>query len=110
MAFENGVNWKPLEPDRRGRHVDFKSAVTAAFRDLLVQKNPFFDSLVDRWPTLFPGLAARPGRYEDGKIFLYVKSAPANFAIRPKLPAIRKRLSELPGAPAKIDLRPEIRK
>lgn len=109
MAFENGVNWRPQEPDRRGRHGTFRSALEAAAKDLLVQKNPFFDSLVDRWPELFPKLAARPGRYEDGKIFLYVKSAPANFAIRPRIPAIRRVLAALPGAPAKIDLRLEIR-
>lgn len=110
MPFENGVNWQPEEPENRGRHGSFNSALEASFRDLLTEKNDFFDSLADRWAQLFPGLAARPGRYEDGKIFLYVKSAPANFAIRPKLPAIRRRLAELPGAPTRIELRLEIRK
>ena len=110
MAVENGVNWQPMEPENRGRHASFNSALAASFKDLLTEKNEFFDSLVDRWPRLFPGLAARPGRYEDGKIFLYVKSAPATFAVRPKLPAIRRRLAELPGAPAKFELKLEIRK
>lgn len=110
MAFENGVNWQPLDPDRRGRHGDFNSALEAAAKGMLVQRNPFFDSLADRWPSLFPDLAARPGRYEDGKIFLYVKSAPANYAMRAKLPQIRRVLAALEGAPAKIDLRLEIRK
>ena len=108
MAFENGVNWKPLEPEKRGRHATFSSAVEAALRDLMVVHDPFFDSLVDRWPSLFPGLPVKPGRYEDGKVFLYVKNAPTNFAMRTKLPAIRERLLELPDAPKKLDLRLEI--
>ena len=110
MAFENGVNWQPQDPDNRGRHATFDSAVQAAFKDLLSERNDFFDSLVDRWPTLFPGLAARPGRYEAGTIFLYVRSAPANFAIRPKLPAIKRRLAELPGAPRQFAVKLEIRR
>jgi hypothetical protein len=56
-----------------------------------------------------PGLPARPGRFEGGKIYLYVPTAPANFAVRAKLPAIRRRLAALPGAPAKLDVRLEIR-
>lgn len=108
MAFENGVNWRPLEPDKRGRHATFDSAVKAVLKDFLTVHDPFFDSLVDRWPALFPGLPVKPGRYEDGKIFLYVKNAPTNFAMRAKLPMMRKKLSELPDAPKKIDLRLEI--
>lgn len=108
MAFENGVDWQPREPAKRGRHATFDAAVEAAFRDLLTERNPFFDTLADRWPALFPGLPARPGRYEDGKIFLYVKNAPTNFALRPKLPAIKRALAALPGAPKRLDLRLEI--
>ena len=59
MAFENGVDWQPREPDRRGRHATFDAAVEAAFKDLLTERNPFFDTLADRWPALFPGLPAR---------------------------------------------------
>lgn len=108
MAYENGVNWQPREPERRGRHATFGAAIDAAFADLLTQRDPFFDTLVDRWRALFPDLPARPGRYEDGKIFLYVKNAPTNFALRPRLPAIRRTLAAQPGAPKKIDLRLEI--
>lgn len=108
MAYENGVNWQPLEPAQRGRHATFGAAIDAAFKDLMTQKNPFFDTLVDRWPTLFPGLPARPGRYEDGKIFLYVRNAPTNFALRAKLPSIRRALMTLDGAPKRLDLRLEI--
>ena len=108
MPIENGVNWKPIAPEKRGRHDVFSSALDAALKDLVTEKNKFFDSLADNWSRLFPGLAAKPGRYADGKIFLYVRTAPASFAIRPKLRAISARLATLPGAPKKIDLRLEI--
>ena len=71
--------YRPLSPELRGRHASFASAVDAAFGDLTTEKNEFFDSLADRWKTLFPDLPARPGRYEDGKIFLYVPNAAVNF-------------------------------
>lgn len=99
---------RAIEPEKRGRHETFGAAVGAALVDLTTEKNPFFDSLVDNWGSLFPGSAAKPGRYEDGKIFLYVRSAPASFAVRPKLRAMAARLAKLPGAPAKINLRLEI--
>lgn len=109
MPFENGVNWQPQDPEKRGRHESFGAAIDAAFKDLLTQRNPFFDTLVDRWSALFPGLPVRPGRYEDGKIFLYVRNAPTNFAMRAKLPMIKRTLAAQPGAPKKLDLRLEIR-
>lgn len=107
MAYENGVNWKPLAPDERGRHSTFTSALATVAAGMIVERNDFFDSLVDRWKTLFPALPARPGRFEDGKIFLYVKNAPTLFLMRPKLPQIKRQLAALPGAPKKIDLRLE---
>ena len=110
MAYENGVNWQPLAPGERGRHTTFASALDAALADLATERNEFFDSLADVWPTLFPGLPARPGRYEGGAIYLYVPNAPTNFVVRPKLAAIKRKLAELPGAPKKIDLKLEIRK
>ena len=100
--------WRPIEPGKRGRHGTFSSAVDAAFKDLVTEKNDFFDSLVDNWKRLFPDLPARPGRYEDGKIFIYVRTAPLSFAVRPRLRDISKRLSQLPGAPRRVDLRLEI--
>jgi len=98
---------KAVGLDERGRHKTTASAFDAAFRDLTTEKNAFFDSLVDNWQRMFPDLPARPGRYEDGKIFVYVRNAPTAFLVRPRLKAIAARLSALPGAPAKIDLRLE---
>ena len=100
----------PREPDKRGRHGSFASAVAAAFTDLTTVHEPFFDSLADRWKALFPDLPAKPGRYEDGKIFLYVPNAAVNFMVRPRLAAIKKLLAALPDAPKRIDLRLEIKK
>lgn len=100
--------FKPIDPEKRGRHASFSSAIDAAFNDLVTEKNAFFDSLVDNWKKLFPDLPAKPGRYEDGRIFIYVKNAPLSFAVRPKLREISKRLAQLPLAPRKIDLRLEI--
>ena len=93
----------------RGRHKTVETALDAALKDLLTERNGFFDSLVDRWRVLFPKLPARPGRYEDGKIFVYVKNAPTLFLMRPKLRAIAATLAALPGAPKRVDLRLEIR-
>ena len=108
VAFENGVNWQPVDPDKRGRHKTVASAFDAAFRELTTERNPFFDSLVDNWRALFPDLPAKPGRYEDGKIFIYVKNAPTSFVVRPRLRAIAARLARLAGAPKRIDLKLEI--
>lgn len=108
MAFENGVDWKPLEPDKRGCHKTAASAFDAAFKALSVERNDFYDSLVDNWKALFPDVPARPGRYESGRIYIYVKNAPTSYVVRPKLRAIAAKLAALPGAPKKIDLRLEI--
>ena len=108
MPFENGEFWKPLAPNERGRHKTTASAVEAALKDLLTEKNDFFDSLCDNWKALFPDLPAKPGRYANGAIFIYVKNAPTSFAVRPKLRAIKAKLAALPGAPKKIDLKLEI--
>jgi len=99
---------KAVGLNERGRHATAASAFDAALKDLLTERNPFFDSLADCWKALFPTLPAWPGRYEDGKIFVYVKNAPTSFAVRPKLRTIAAKLAQLPGAPKRIDLRLEI--
>ena len=106
--YEN-VWGKAYGLDQRGRHQNFSSALDAALKDLLTEKNDFFDLLADRWQTLFPGSLATPGRYENGYIFLYVKNSAHLFMMRPKLRSITERLSELPGAPKNLKLKLEIR-
>ena len=110
MAFENGVNWRPLEPQRRGRHSSFASAVEASFKNLSYVPDSFFGALTEKWSELFPGFSAKPGRREDNKLFLYVKSAPQLFSIRSKVPAVKRKLSALPGAPRRLEVYLEIHK
>ena len=101
-------HWRPIAPNERGKHKTLASALDAAFRDLTTERNDFFDSLCDDWKRLFPDLPARPGKYADGKIFIFVRNAATSFLIRPKLRAIAAKLATLPGAPKRIDLRLEI--
>ena len=105
---DNNLYGKAYGLKERGRHKTVASAFDAAFKDLTTEKNPFFDSLCDNWKTLYPTLPAKPGRYEDGKIFIYVRNAPTSFVVRPKLRSIAARLAQLPGAPKKVDLKLEI--
>ena len=104
---DNNLYGKAYGLEERGRHKTVASAFDAAFKDLTTEKNAFFDSLCDNWKTIYPDLPAKPGRYEDGKIFIYVRNAPTAFLVRPRLRAIAAKLAALPGAPKKIDLRLE---
>lgn len=110
MVWEDGVDWQPIAPEMRGKYSDFAAAVETVTKELLVERNSFFDNVATLWKQLFPNLPARPGKYEDGKFFIYVNNATTNFMVRPKLPAIRKKLEALPDAPEKIVLRLEIKK
>ena len=93
----------------RGKFSSFREAVRVAAADLSRERDPFFEKLVDSWPQLFPDSPIRPGRIEGGIVFLYVRSAAALFAARPRLKAIRERLLTLEGAPRKLVLRLEAR-
>ena len=83
--------------------------------DLVRDRSPFFDEVCARWKELFPELKARPGKWvagdtlaSGGRLFLHVGSAAGSFALRPKLPTIRKRLATLGSAPARFTLHVEI--
>lgn len=102
--------WKPIEPEVRHRHATFEAAAKAALDSLMVSRHPFMDAVADSWPEMFPNLPARPGHFEDGKMFLYVPNAPVLFSLRPKLAEIRRRLMALPNVPKNFDVKLEIRK
>ena len=76
---------------------------------LLVEKSPFFDQVCEQWPKLFPDSVARPGRWQDGRLFLYVRTSGQLFGMRPKLTKIKKALAALPTAPKRFSVHLEIR-
>jgi hypothetical protein len=83
--------------------------------DLVRDRSPFFDEVAQKWKGLFPDLPARPGKWvsgatqkSPGKLFLEVKSSPALFSMRPKLPAIKRQLAALPSAPERFSVHLEI--
>ena len=68
-------------------------------REIYHDEARFFDRLREQWAELFPGCPARPGRWQEGKLVLYVATAGQSFALRPKLPAMKRRILALDGAP-----------
>lgn len=106
--YDSNLYGKAVGVGERGRHKTTASALDAALKELLLEKNPFFDLVCDNWARMYPGLPAKPGRYEGGRIYLYVGNAPTLFAMRPKLRLIAADLAKMPGAPKKLDLRLEI--
>ena len=80
--------------------------------DLLTERSAFFDSVCAQWKSLFPDLPARPGRYQDGHLFIYVRTSGQLFALRSRLPKIKKALLPLragdPNAPKRLTLHLEI--
>ena len=68
-------------------------------REIYRDEARFFDQLREQWAELFPGCPARPGRWQEGKLVLYVATAGQSFALRPKLPAMKRRILALDGAP-----------
>lgn len=108
MAFENGVNWQPSEPESRGRFRKFSDAVAAVAKVIYLEQNPFFSQIVDNWAKLFPNLKARPYKYEADLLILAVRNAPTLFALRSKVAEIRRVLAALPNAPKKFRVKLEI--
>ena len=91
---------------------DFMETLVA---DLVRDRSPFFDEVCVRWRELFPELAAKPGKWvagdgtaRCGKLFLHVRSAAGSFALRPKLPAIHRKLASLASAPKRFSVHVEI--
>jgi hypothetical protein len=108
MPWENGVNWEPIDPEKRGQHATFSAAVSAALSSLTKSsEDDFLQTVVDEWPRLFPAIPAKPGRFANGILFLYVHSSTQVFSLRSRLPFIRRNLLALPGAPKKLTLRLE---
>ena len=108
MNEDRNVWGRAIDPDKRGRHQTFASAVAASLAALKVERNAFFDEVCRSWPRLFPDQPARPGAWHDGWIVLYVSKSTTLYLMRPRLAMIRRRLAALPGAPRTVKIRLEI--
>ena len=75
---------------------------------LLVEKSPFFDQVCEKWMELFPDCVAKPGRWQDGRLFLYVRTSGQLFGMRTKLPKMKRLLAALPTAPKRFSVNLEI--
>lgn len=76
--------------------------------NLTIEKSPFFDEVCEKWTGMFPDSVAKPGRWQDGRLFLYVRTSGQLFGMRPKLPKIKKTLAVLPTAPKRFAVNLEI--
>lgn len=109
MTWENGIDWQPVEPEKRGRHASFSKALDAAAQALASEAyGGFFDILAGEWRKMFPSLPARPGRHDGNCLTLYVRSAPALFSVRPRIAAVKRAIAALPGAPKNLKVVLEI--
>ena len=102
-------------PSSRTPSVKAGDLLDSLVEDLMRDRSPFFDEVCARWRELFPEIAAKPGKWVDGvtpnaggKLFLHVRSAPASFAMRPRLAAIKRKLAELATAPKRFSVHVEI--
>ena len=91
------------------------SLFDALVADLTRDRSPFYDEVCAQWRKLFPEVNAKPARWVSGatpraggRLFLRVRSAAASFALRPKLPALKKKLATLASAPPRFSVHVEI--
>ena len=95
------IDGDPVETRKPVQQADslFDAVMESVARDMYREETRFFDILRERWDALFPNCPARPGRWQEGKLVLYVSTAGQSFAMRPKLPAMKKKIIALEGAP-----------
>ena len=84
------------------------SLMDGLLANLLIEKSPFFDEVCEKWTAMFPDSAAKPGRWQDGRLFLYVRTSGQLFGMRSKLSKIKKALAALPTAPKRFSVNLEI--
>ena len=84
------------------------SLVDGLLANLLVERSPFFDEVCEKWTELFPESVAKPGRWQDGRLFLYVRTSGQLFGMRSKLSKVKKALVALPTAPKRFSVNLEI--
>ncbi len=103
----DGDNSETRKPLTRAGSV-FDAVINSLNAEMYREEANFFAIVRESWARLFPNLPMRPGRWQEGRIILYVANAGQSFAMRAHLPAIKKQLKTLPGAPRTFSLIVEI--
>lgn len=92
-------------PELRRKAACVGDTLTRTLDDLLTVQHAFFDRLTAEWATRFPDIPARPVRFqEDARVFkivLALSNAGQAFALRPRLPHLKRALKAMDGAPKK---------
>lgn len=84
------------------------SLLDALVSGLTERKDPFFDTVLENWKAICPDFPGRPGRFQDNRLFLYVRTAGLVFSLRPRLAKIKKLVAGLPGAPKRFTVHLEV--
>ncbi len=72
-------------PEIRREAEPFSALIEKALKRLKIDASPWLDELAQAWPSLVPpdvAKAARPGKWEDGILYVYVASSTRLFEIR----------------------------
>ena len=95
------VDGDPAETRRPANAIDglLDAAIESVEREIYHDETAFLDSLAERWDEMFPGCPARPARWRDGILVLHVGNAGQSFAMRPRLPAMKRKILALENAP-----------
>lgn len=80
----------------------------ALVEQLTERREPFFDTVLANWQTICPDFPGRPGRFQDNRLFLYVRTSGQVFSLRTRLPKIKKLVAALPGAPKRFTVHLEV--
>jgi len=103
--FRRAVPGLPIDadpPETRMEPTPFAAMIEQVLKRLKINETPWLDDLNRAWPTLVPpevARAARPGKWENGILFVYVTSSIKLFELRrTHLPQIEKAVKKFVGA------------
>lgn len=102
--FNNAIPGLPIDhdpPETRQSPEPIAAAVEKVLTRLKINESPWLNCLIAAWPDLVPpqvAKVARPGKWENNTLYIYVDSSPHLFEIRREhLKNIEKAVRDLPG-------------
>ncbi len=103
--FQRAIPGLPIDadpPETRMEPAPFAAAIEQVLKRLKINETPWLDDLSRAWPTLVPpevARVARPGKWENGILFVYVTTSIKLFELRrTHLPQIEKAVKKFVGA------------